>query len=176
MGTAALAFSARGRSRAALQSVLLHHSIARGLDVCITDVALHVAYTALPTALLLACGELLLGLGRDDDDGGAQRLSDRVRELGDEDADAWRGLGVAQRLQHAVLHGIDTHIASDIDEALRSRSLFPNALGVVEGAAAGGHGGRRLWAERGQPVLAPGLPQRPRHAQGRGPPAAAPSR
>jgi 5-methyltetrahydrofolate--homocysteine methyltransferase len=43
---------------------------------------------------------------------------------------AWRAAPVAERLKHALVHGIVDHIESDTEEA---RQLFPRPLDVIEG-------------------------------------------
>ena len=71
----------------------------------------------------------------------AQDFQDRDREEGDEnnvnEKDAWRELGVHERLSHALVKGVDDFVIDDTEEA---RLLAEHPLEVIEGPLMDGMG------------------------------------
>ena len=45
----------------------------------------------------------------------------------------WREKGVQERLVHALVKGIPTHVEADVEEARQLTSLYPRPLNVIEG-------------------------------------------
>ncbi len=66
---------------------------------------------------------------------------------------AWRDGTVEERLSHALVKGITTHIVEDTEEA---RQKYARPIQVIEGPADGRHERRRRSLRRGQDVPAAG--------------------
>src|SRR3546814_9520728 len=61
----------------------------------------------------------------------AERYRGGKRALGaGSQSDEWRTLPVAERISHALVHGIDSHVVEDTEEA---RQLADKPLDVIEG-------------------------------------------
>jgi 5-methyltetrahydrofolate--homocysteine methyltransferase len=50
-----------------------------------------------------------------------------------EEEAAWRSLNVEERLEHALINGIDLHVVEDTEEARQNSTLYPRPLNVIEG-------------------------------------------
>src|SRR5215469_16675713 len=133
-GVSNLSFSFRGNEpvREAMHSVFLYHAIQAGMDMGIVNAGQIAVYDDLDPELRAACEDVVLNRRPD----GAERLltlAERYRGHGKErkEADlAWREWPVAQRLSHALVHGITDFIEADTEEA-RLRAERP--LAVIEG-------------------------------------------
>jgi 5-methyltetrahydrofolate--homocysteine methyltransferase len=132
-GLSNLSFSFRGqdRIREAIHSVFLYHAVHAGLDMAIVNAGQLEIYDEIDPRLRTAVENVVLN--RTDDatehllalaqefQGGAQR------ESSDE---TWRALPVGDRLVHALVNGINSHIEEDTEEARRGSK---RALDVIEG-------------------------------------------
>jgi 5-methyltetrahydrofolate--homocysteine methyltransferase len=133
-GLSNVSFSFRGqdRIREAVHSVFLYHAIRAGLDMAIVNAGQLEIYDEIDPRLRTAVENLVLN--RSDEatehllelaqefQGGARR------ETLDEQ---WRTLPVHDRLVHALVKGINSHIEADTEEARRESM---RALDVIEGA------------------------------------------
>ena len=133
-GLSNISFSFRGqdRIREAIHSVFLYHAIQAGLDMAIVNAGQLEIYDEIDPRLRTAVENVVLN--RTDDatehllalaqefQGGA-----RQQEGG---AEEWRLLSVHDRLVHALVKGINSHIEEDTEEARRQSS---RALDVIEG-------------------------------------------
>ena len=54
----------------------------------------------------------------------------KAGEAKEEKTESWRSLPLEERLSYALVHGMDAHIAEDVEEA---RLLYKRALEVIEG-------------------------------------------
>jgi 5-methyltetrahydrofolate--homocysteine methyltransferase len=133
-GVSNLSFAFRGNEpvREAMHSVFLYHAIKAGMDMGIVNAGQMAVYDDLDADLRNACEDVVLN--RDAD--AAERLlamaeKFRGQEKQAREADvAWRAWPVAQRLTHALVHGITEHIAQDVEEARRAAD---RPLSVIEG-------------------------------------------
>ncbi|MPZ57931.1 MAG: methionine synthase [Rhizobiales bacterium] len=133
-GVSNLSFSFRGNEpvREAMHSVFLYHAIAAGMDMGIVNAGQMAVYDDLNPELREACEDVVLNR-RDD---AAERLLELASRYqgqgkGRKEADlAWREWPVAQRLSHALVHGITDFIAADTEEA---RLAVERPLHVIEG-------------------------------------------
>ena len=134
-GISNLSFAFRGNNvvREAIHSVFLYHAIHAGLDMGIVNAGQLALYEDIPAELKSRVEDLVLNRRPD----ATERLVEFAAGLKGEDGkasavakDEWRGLPVAERLRHALVHGIVDHIAEDVVEA---RALFARPLQVIEG-------------------------------------------
>ena len=134
-GVSNVSFAFRGndRVREAMHSVFLYHAIRAGLSMGIVNAGQLAIYEDIPATLrdavedvILArrpdATERLLGLAAEFRGGpGAKRETDDL---------AWRELPVLERLQHALVKGLDEHIVADTEAA---RLEMSRPLDVIEG-------------------------------------------
>ena len=134
-GVSNVSFAFRGndRVREAIHSVFLYHAIRAGLDMGIVNAGQLAVYEELPPELRERVEDVVLNRRPDATErlleiaaryqgggGGAARAEDL----------AWRALPVAQRIQHALVRGVDQWVVEDTEEA-RRQSARP--LDVIEG-------------------------------------------
>ncbi|HET6593920.1 MAG TPA: methionine synthase, partial [Xanthomonadales bacterium] len=133
-GLSNISFSFRGqdRIREAIHSVFLYHAIKAGLDMAIVNAGQLEIYDEIDPRLRTAVENVVLNRTEDATErllalaqefqGGA-----RQQEAGEEE---WRLLSVHDRLVHALVKGINSHIEEDTEEARRASK---RALDVIEG-------------------------------------------
>ena len=133
-GLSNVSFSFRGqdRVREAIHSVFLYHAIKAGLDMAIVNAGQLEIYDEIDPRLRTAVENVVLNRTEDATDqllelaqefqGGTQK------EAADEE---WRALPVHDRLVHALVKGINSHVEQDTEEARQASS---RALDVIEGA------------------------------------------
>ncbi len=132
-GLSNVSFSFRGqdRIREAIHSVFLYHAIRAGLDMAIVNAGQLEIYDEIDPRLRTAVENLVLN--RTDD------ATDCLLELAQEFQggtrketidEQWRTLPVHDRLVHALVKGINSHIQDDTEE---SRQQSRRALDVIEG-------------------------------------------
>ncbi len=132
-GVSNLSFSFRGndRVREAIHSVFLYHAIQAGLDMAIVNAGQIALYEDIPPDLLEHVEDIVFNRRPD----ATERMiafaetvkgegTKRVVDL------AWRQGTVQERLEHALVHGIDDFIVEDAEEA---RKLYDRPLDVIEG-------------------------------------------
>ncbi|MCA6255852.1 MAG: methionine synthase [Phenylobacterium sp.] len=138
-GVSNVSFSFRGNEpvRRAIHGVFLYHAIAAGLDMGIVNAGDLPVYDDIPTELRDAVEDVILNRPRRDP---ALSNTERLVELapaykgGKSEAKgpdlAWREAPVAERLAHALIHGITEFIEADVEEA---RLAAARPLEVIEG-------------------------------------------
>lgn len=133
-GVSNISFSFRGNNvvREAMHAAFLYHAIDAGLDMGIVNAGMLAVYEDVDKDLLEKVEDVLLDRRPD----ATERLiefaeqfkgqgGDKVRE-----DDKWREGTVAERLSHALVKGIVTHIDEDTEEARRA---YDRPLQVIEG-------------------------------------------
>jgi 5-methyltetrahydrofolate--homocysteine methyltransferase len=132
-GISNLSFSFRGNDvvREAMHSAFLFHAVRAGLDMGIVNAGQLAVYQDIPADLLELVEDVLFDRREDATDrlvafaetvsGSATR---RTVDL------AWRDAPVAERLRHALVHGIVDFIEADTEEA---RLAHDRPLDVIEG-------------------------------------------
>jgi len=133
-GVSNLSFSFRGNEgvREAMHSVFLYHAIAQGMDMGIVNAGQLAVYDKLEPELRELCEDVVLNRSPEATD----RLLDAAERWKGEggkkrEADlTWRTWGVAKRLEHALVNGIDDYVVEDTEEA---RHNFDRPLHVIEG-------------------------------------------
>ena len=132
-GVSNVSFSFRGNDavREAIHSVFLYHAIRSGMDMGIVNAGQLDVYDEIEPALRNTVEDVVLNRRAD----ATERLlaiADTVegtRRERQED-DSWRSLPVNERLRHALVNGIDSHVEVDVEEA---RLAAERALHVIEG-------------------------------------------
>jgi 5-methyltetrahydrofolate--homocysteine methyltransferase len=134
-GVSNVSFSFRGNDpvREAMHSVFLYHAIRAGLTMGIVNAGQLAIYEDIPADLRERCEDVILARRADATERlletaeafkggpGASRRGDDLE---------WRKLPVEQRLQHALVKGLDEFVLEDTEEA-RLRAKRP--LDVIEG-------------------------------------------
>jgi 5-methyltetrahydrofolate--homocysteine methyltransferase len=132
-GLSNISFSFRGqdRVREAIHSVFLYHAIHAGLDMAIVNAGQLEIYDEIDPRLRTAVENVVLNRTED--------ATDQLLELAQEfqggrdketSNEQWRELSVHDRLVHALVKGINSHVEQDTEEA---RCNSTRALDVIEG-------------------------------------------
>jgi 5-methyltetrahydrofolate--homocysteine methyltransferase len=133
-GVSNVSFSFRGNEpvRRAMHSVFLYHAITAGMDMGIVNAGELPVYDDIDPALREAAEDVILNR-RDDATERLVALAPKYKGDGVaekvEDA-SWRSLPVNERLRYALIHGNDTHVVADTEEA---RAAARRPLHVIEG-------------------------------------------
>ncbi|NOY26314.1 MAG: methionine synthase [Oligoflexia bacterium] len=133
-GVSNVSFSFRGNNavREAIHSVFLYHAIAAGMDMGIVNAGQLAVVDDLPTDLRERVEDVVLNRRTD----ATERLLDIASSHKGHGAKAraedlsWREGSVAQRMEHALVNGIDRFIQQDTEEA---RVALGTPLAVIEG-------------------------------------------
>jgi 5-methyltetrahydrofolate--homocysteine methyltransferase len=132
-GISNLSFSFRGNDivREAMHAVFLYHAIRAGLDMGIVNAGQLAVYEDVGPELLERIEDVIFARRPD----ATERLVEYAGEVSGEgirrERDlAWRDAPVAERLAHALVHGIVDFIEQDTEEARRQ---LPRPLDVIEG-------------------------------------------
>ncbi|HEX5132665.1 MAG TPA: methionine synthase [Candidatus Krumholzibacteria bacterium] len=133
-GVSNVSFSFRGNEpvRQAIHAVFLYHAIRAGMDMGIVNAGQLMVYADISPDLLQRVEDVVLNR-RDDATERLLAVAEGLRGTGGraaEDAAAWRALPLRERIQHALVHGIDAHIVADV-EAARQEAERP--IHVIEG-------------------------------------------
>jgi 5-methyltetrahydrofolate--homocysteine methyltransferase len=133
-GVSNVSFSFRGNDpvREAMHSVFLYHAIRAGLTMGIVNAGQLAIYEDIPPELRERCEDVILARRADATErlleiaqsfkgGGAQKRGDDLE---------WRNLPVEERLQHALVKGLDEFVLQDTEEA-RLKAKRP--LDIIEG-------------------------------------------
>ena len=134
-GVSNVSFSFRGNNavREAIHSVFLYHATRAGMDMGIVNAGQLQVYDEIERGLREAVEDLVLNRRSDATERLLElapllRAEGRGRERRTDDI--WRSLPVDERLKHALVNGIDSHVEDDVEEA---RLASERALHVIEG-------------------------------------------
>jgi len=132
-GISNLSFSFRGNEvvREAMHSAFLLHAVRAGLDMGIVNAGQLAVYADIPADLLEHVEDVLFDRRPDATD----RLIEFAKTVSGKGTQrevdlSWREQPVAERLSHALVHGITDYIEEDTEEA---RQAFARPLEVIEG-------------------------------------------
>ena len=140
-GLSNVSFAFRGNNlvREAIHTVFLYHAIKAGLTMAIVNAGQLGIYDDLPEELRIAAEDLVLNRH----DTATERLLSLAQTYSSDpqtkvvQTEAWRELPVEQRLTHALVQGINSHVVEDTEEARQSVS---HPLDVIEGPLMDGMG------------------------------------
>ena len=133
-GVSNVSFSFRGNNpvREAIHSVFLYHAIRAGMTMGIVNAGVLPVYEEIPAELREAVEDVILNR-RGDATERLLEIAPRYAGKGEQTKGpdlAWRALPVAERLKHALVHGIDEYIERDTEEARRQ---YARPIEVIEG-------------------------------------------
>ncbi|MDX1492492.1 MAG: methionine synthase [Longimicrobiales bacterium] len=133
-GISNVSFSFRGSPevREAMHAAFLYHAIEAGLDMGIVNAGALPVYDDIPAELLDPIEDVLFARNPEATEVLTKLAGERTgtTETRLKEDLSWRGLPVAERLEHALVHGIDEYVEEDAEEA---RQALPRALDVIEG-------------------------------------------
>ena len=132
-GVSNVSFSFRGNDplRTAIHAVFLYHAKKAGMDLGIVNPGQLTSYEDIPPEARERIEDLVLNRRPD----ATERLLDIAGTFsgkGEAEAEdpAWRRLPLAERVGHALVKGLNAHIADDVAQL---RTEYPKALDVIEG-------------------------------------------
>ncbi len=141
-GVSNVSFSFRGNDvvREAIHTVFLYHAIKAGLDMGIVNAGQLGVYADLDAKLKERVEDVVLNRFKEKD---GKTPTERLLEIADEykgggekaeETLAWREVSVRDRLTHALVHGITSHIVEDTEE-MRLEIFNANGrpIEVIEG-------------------------------------------
>ena len=133
-GVSNVSFSFRGNNpvREAIHSVFLLHAIRNGLTMGIVNAGQLEIYDQIPVELRDAVEDVVLNRNPEGTDA-LLALADKYKGDGsvkEAETEEWRGWEVNERLKHALVKGITTHIVEDTE---LSRQSFKRPIEVIEG-------------------------------------------
>src|SRR5687767_11808399 len=133
-GVSNVSFSFRGNDhvREAIHSVFLYHAIRAGMTMGIVNAGQLAVYEDIEPELRQAVEDVVQNTRPDATDRLLQ-LAERYKAGGKEERVedlSWREKPVRDRLVHALVHGIDTYVEADTEEA---RKTVDRPLHVIEG-------------------------------------------
>ena len=132
-GISNVSFSFRGNDvvREAMHSVFLYHAINKGLTMGIVNAGQLAVYEDINPELKILVEDVILNRREDATerlvDEATKFLKNQTRKTQDEE---WRNLQIDDRINHALVQGINKYIIEDVEEA-RSKSNSP--VEVIEG-------------------------------------------
>ncbi len=139
-GISNISFSFRGQRtvREAVNSAFLYFAVQAGLDLAIVNAGHLEVFDEIDEELR----ELVVDVVLNRRDDATERLLEYAQSYEEEEVEeskraAWREKGVDERLEYALIKGIDDHIEEDVEEA---RKRHDRALDVIEGPLMEGMG------------------------------------
>ncbi|MBF0308803.1 MAG: methionine synthase [Magnetococcales bacterium] len=134
-GISNVSFSFRGHEpvREAMHAVFLYHAVKAGLDMGIVNASQLAVYEEIEPEMLQRVEDLLFNRRPDATDRLLELAHARQGQGGESAAraeESWRQAPVGERLRHALIKGIDSHVEADVEEA---RQQVSHPLEVVEG-------------------------------------------
>ncbi|XP_019382693.1 PREDICTED: methionine synthase isoform X1 [Gavialis gangeticus] len=135
-GLSNLSFSFRGMDaiREAMHGVFLYHAIKYGMDMGIVNAGNLPVYDDIPKDLLTLCENLIWNK---DPDGTEKLLRYAQTHIqgGKKvvQTDEWRNSLVEERLEYALIKGIEKYVIEDTEEARLNHEKYPRPLNIIEG-------------------------------------------
>lgn len=134
-GVSNISFSFRSSEpvRRAMHAAFLYHAIQAGLDMAIVNAGQLDVYEEIDPELRELVEDVLFDRRPDATERlirFAEKLSTTSTDAATKTEQKWRQAPVAERLKHALIHGIDEFIEQDVEEI---RQQMPSALAIIEG-------------------------------------------
>jgi len=146
-GVSNLSFSFRGNNpvREAMHSVFLKHAVDRGLDLGIVNAGMLEVYDEIDPELLVRVEDVILNRKSLNPNGASEELvafAEKLKAAGEASSGSngaitavakgleWRSLGLNERISHALVKGVDSHIVEDTERALAE---LGSPIAVIEG-------------------------------------------
>ncbi|MDL2266093.1 methionine synthase, partial [Parabacteroides sp. OttesenSCG-928-G21] len=139
-GVSNLSFSFRGNNyvREAMHAVFLYHAIRSGLDMGIVNPSSALSYDDIEPEFRTLLEDVVLNRRPDATDeliAYAQTLQNHQSAKIEEKQLAWRELPLAERLEYALVKGIDHYLEADVSEAI---SVYKHTVDIIDGPLMGG--------------------------------------
>ncbi|XP_073912911.1 methionine synthase isoform X5 [Castor canadensis] len=135
-GLSNLSFSFRGMEaiREAMHGVFLYHAIKCGMDMGIVNAGNLPVYDDIHKDLLQLCEDLIWNK----DPEATEKLLRYAQTHGKGgkkvvQTDEWRNCPVEERLEYALVKGIEKYILDDTEEARLNQEKYPRPLNIIEG-------------------------------------------
>ncbi|XP_040320879.1 methionine synthase isoform X4 [Herpailurus yagouaroundi] len=135
-GLSNLSFSFRGMEaiREAMHGVFLYHAIKFGMDMGIVNAGSLPVYDDIHKELLQLCEDLIWNK----DPEATEKLLRYAQTHGKGgkkvvQTDEWRNGPIEERLEYALVKGIEKHIIEDTEEARLNQEKYPRPLNIIEG-------------------------------------------
>ncbi|XP_007954426.1 methionine synthase [Orycteropus afer afer] len=135
-GLSNLSFSFRGMEtiREAMHGVFLYHAIKFGMDMGIVNAGNLPVYDDIHKELLQLCEDLIWNK----DPEATEKLLHYAQTHGKggkkvTQTDEWRNNPIEERLEYALVKGIEKHIIEDTEEARLNEEKYPRPLHIIEG-------------------------------------------
>ncbi|XP_054837153.1 methionine synthase [Eublepharis macularius] len=135
-GLSNLSFSFRGMDaiREAMHGVFLYHAIKSGMDMGIVNAGNLPVYDDIHKELLQLCEDLIWN--RDPDATEKLLRYAQTHAQGGKkvvQTDEWRNGSVEERLEYALIKGIEKYVIEDTEEARVNKDKYPRPLNIIEG-------------------------------------------
>ncbi|GHV20955.1 methionine synthase [Bacteroidia bacterium] len=132
-GVSNLSFSFRGNDylRECMHAVFLYHTIRKGMDMGIVNPATTITYRDIPADLLEMIEDVIFNRTVE----AAEKLTEYAQQNNEslldkeEKQEEWRKLPLAERLQHALIKGIETYLEEDLEEASQT---YPQPIDIID--------------------------------------------
>ena len=133
-GISNLSFAFRGNNavREAIHAVFLHHAVRCGLDMAIVNPTTRLHYNELEAGLKERVEDVVLDTRPDATErliALAEQLKATEGNTTPQHTDAWRTLGLDDRLAYALQKGISDYLADDLQEALQA---YDSPVDIIE--------------------------------------------
>lgn len=134
-GVSNLSFAFRGNNylREAMHSVFLYHAINRGMDMGIVNPSQSVIYDEIPSNLRKLIEDVLFNRSHDATDKlvafAENEKENRSIESSKKEENDWRNGTIDQKLEYALIRGINEYLEVDLAEAL---TVYNTALDIVD--------------------------------------------
>ncbi|KAM3859881.1 methionine synthase [Diretmus argenteus] len=135
-GLSNLSFSFRGMEaiREAMHGAFLYHAIKDGLDMGIVNAGNLPVYDDIDKELLLLCENLIWNRDADATDKLLAYAQNNVKGAKKVvQTDEWREGSVEERLEYALIKGIEKYVVADTEECRANVDGYPRPLHVIEG-------------------------------------------
>ncbi|MDR3267694.1 MAG: methionine synthase [Tannerella sp.] len=134
-GVSNLSFSFRGNNqvREAMHAVFLYHAIRAGMDMGIVNPSSTVAYADLEPAFRTLLEDVILARRPEAADELIAHAQQHLREASgvrESACDAWRELSLNERLEYALMKGINDYLETDLQEAVQTGG---KAVAIIDG-------------------------------------------
>ncbi|ERE78688.1 methionine synthase-like protein, partial [Cricetulus griseus] len=135
-GLSNLSFSFRGMEaiREAMHGVFLYHAIKFGMDMGIVNAGNLPVYDDIQKDLLQLCEDLIWNK----DSEATEKLLRYAQTHGKGgkkviQTDEWRNGSIEERLEYALVKGIEKYVVEDTEEARLNQEKYPRPLNIIEG-------------------------------------------
>ena len=144
-GLSNLSFSFRGveKIRNSMHAVFLYHAIGKcNMDMAIVNAGTMPVYSDIDQSLIDLCEDVIFNRPKpaDREQNSTEMLTDLAEKfksqkggVEEQKVDEWRTYPKEDRLSHALVKGIVSHIIEDVEACRQDKELYPKCLHIIEG-------------------------------------------